>query len=225
MPLTMTSSLASNYAPNFDCTLTMPLTMPLTMTSYLASNHASNYDFIDSAFTRAPRRVANQIPDEILKDPELLEAIRVLPANYNFEIHKTVWRVTQAKAKRGRQPELLIFAWQSLRPQVWIVALQLPEGLQMFACVIADIIESVVASEEAVPLRFFSCDTRTPVTEGMGRDHPFRHRMCFGSPLWEVEFYCGVPGKKASGPCQCECGTATPVVSFSGTSSLLDDIS
>ncbi|KAJ8369239.1 hypothetical protein SKAU_G00092670 [Synaphobranchus kaupii] len=48
------------------------------------------------------RRVANQIPDEILNDPQLQEAIRVLPQNYNFEIHKTVWRVRQAKAKRGR---------------------------------------------------------------------------------------------------------------------------
>nr|XP_023832987.1 2-(3-amino-3-carboxypropyl)histidine synthase subunit 1-like [Salvelinus alpinus] len=70
---------------------------------------------------RGPRRVANQIPDEILQDPELQEAIRALPSNYNFEIHKTVWRVRQATSKR--------------------VALQLPEGLQMFACVIADIIE------------------------------------------------------------------------------------
>ncbi|CDQ87744.1 unnamed protein product [Oncorhynchus mykiss] len=70
---------------------------------------------------RGPRRVANQIPDEILQDPELQEAIHALPANYNFEIHKTVWRVRQAMSKR--------------------VALQLPEGLQMFACVIADIIE------------------------------------------------------------------------------------
>ncbi|XDV32254.1 hypothetical protein PO909_003117 [Leuciscus waleckii] len=41
---------------------------------------------------RGPRRVANQIPDEILKDPELNESIKALPANYNFEIHKTIWR-------------------------------------------------------------------------------------------------------------------------------------
>ncbi|KTG46107.1 hypothetical protein cypCar_00012328, partial [Cyprinus carpio] len=75
----------------------------------------------EPAGLRGPRRVANHIPDEILKDPELIEAIKALPANYNFEIHKTIWRVRQAKAKR--------------------VALQLPEGLQMFACVIADIIE------------------------------------------------------------------------------------
>lgn len=35
-------------------------------------------------------RVVNQIPDDILNDPELAEAISVLPSNYNFEIHKTV---------------------------------------------------------------------------------------------------------------------------------------
>ncbi|XP_059370293.1 2-(3-amino-3-carboxypropyl)histidine synthase subunit 1 isoform X1 [Carassius carassius] len=79
---------------------------------------------------RGPRRVANQIPDEILKDPELIEAIKALPANYNFEIHKTIWRVRQAKAKR--------------------VALQLPEGLQMFACVIADIIERFTEADTLV---------------------------------------------------------------------------
>lgn len=50
---------------------------------------------------RGPRRVANQIPDDILNDHELQEAIKALPVNYNFEIHKTVWRVRQAKAKRG----------------------------------------------------------------------------------------------------------------------------
>lgn len=51
---------------------------------------------------RGPRRVANQIPDEILQNPELQEAVKALPQNYNFEIHKTVWRVRQAKAKRGK---------------------------------------------------------------------------------------------------------------------------
>ncbi|XP_036392814.1 2-(3-amino-3-carboxypropyl)histidine synthase subunit 1 [Megalops cyprinoides] len=79
---------------------------------------------------RGPRRVANQIPDEILNDPQLQEAISVLPKNYNFEIHKTVWRVKQAKAKR--------------------VALQLPEGLQMFACVIADIIERFTEADTII---------------------------------------------------------------------------
>ncbi|XP_041092584.1 2-(3-amino-3-carboxypropyl)histidine synthase subunit 1-like [Polyodon spathula] len=67
------------------------------------------------------RRVANQIPAEILNDADLQEAVKALPQNYNFEIPKTVWRVRQAQARR--------------------VALQMPEGLQMFACAVADIIE------------------------------------------------------------------------------------
>ncbi|XP_072320430.1 2-(3-amino-3-carboxypropyl)histidine synthase subunit 1 [Eucyclogobius newberryi] len=79
---------------------------------------------------KGPRRVANQIPAEILNDLDLQEAIKALPANYNFEIHKTIWRVRQANAKR--------------------VALQLPEGLQMFACVIADIIERFTEADTIV---------------------------------------------------------------------------
>lgn len=44
-----------------------------------------------------------------------------LPDNYNFEIHKTIWKIKFTGAKR--------------------VALQFPEGLLLFSCVIADIIE------------------------------------------------------------------------------------
>ena len=41
-----------------------------------------------------PRRAKkNQIPDEVLSNSSLNEAIKILPSNYNFEIHKTVWRV------------------------------------------------------------------------------------------------------------------------------------
>ena len=36
------------------------------------------------------RFVRQQVPDDILHNDQLNEAIRVLPANYNFEIHKTV---------------------------------------------------------------------------------------------------------------------------------------
>lgn len=68
-----------------------------------------------------PPTIANQIPDEILSDPLLSQAIKQLPANYSFEIHKTVHHVRKNNAKA--------------------VALQMPEGLQMFACTIADIIE------------------------------------------------------------------------------------
>lgn len=65
--------------------------------------------------------VGNQIPAEILNDEQINAAIKQLPSNYSFEIHKTVHHVRKNGAT--------------------MVALQLPEGLQMFACTIADIIE------------------------------------------------------------------------------------
>jgi hypothetical protein len=66
-------------------------------------------------------RTINKIPATILNDPQINDAIAALPANYNFEIHKTVHRIRETKAKR--------------------VALQMPEGLLMFACPISDIIQ------------------------------------------------------------------------------------
>ncbi|KAG8218427.1 putative diphthamide synthesis protein-domain-containing protein [Butyriboletus roseoflavus] len=74
------------------------------------SNHSS-----------ASTQFANQIPGEILTDPLLNQAIKQLPTNYSFEIHKTIHHVRKNRAN--------------------MVALQMPEGLQMFACTIADIIE------------------------------------------------------------------------------------
>ncbi|KAJ1482579.1 hypothetical protein T484DRAFT_1803466, partial [Baffinella frigidus] len=44
-------------------------------------------------------RVVNTIPDEIVHDAALNEAIAgALPAHYNFEVHKTVWRAREANA-------------------------------------------------------------------------------------------------------------------------------
>lgn len=59
------------------------------------------------------RAVLKGIPPEIENDPVLISAIEKLPSNYNFEIPKTVWKIKQLNAK--------------------VVALQLPEGLQLFA--------------------------------------------------------------------------------------------
>jgi 2-(3-amino-3-carboxypropyl)histidine synthase len=71
---------------------------------------------------RVARRVlGQQVPADILNNAALNDAIAILPANYNFEIHKTIWRIRQAGATR--------------------VALQFPEGLLLYACVIADILE------------------------------------------------------------------------------------
>ncbi|CAI4211862.1 unnamed protein product [Parascedosporium putredinis] len=71
----------------------------------------------------APRRLPrllNTVPKEILEDPALNSAISLLPSNYSFEIHKTIHRIRSLNAKR--------------------VALQMPEGLLLFATTISDII-------------------------------------------------------------------------------------
>jgi 2-(3-amino-3-carboxypropyl)histidine synthase len=74
-----------------------------------------------SSKTLASSVIAHQVPRDILEDAQLNNAIGALPSNYSFEIHKTVHHVRKNKATT--------------------VALQMPEGLQMFACTIADIIE------------------------------------------------------------------------------------
>lgn len=72
--------------------------------------------------TRGKRstRAVNQVPDEILHDKELNEAIALLPTNYKFELHKTIHRIRSSEAKH--------------------VALQFPEGLLLFSTTISDII-------------------------------------------------------------------------------------
>jgi 2-(3-amino-3-carboxypropyl)histidine synthase len=65
--------------------------------------------------------LVNQIPQEILSDVQINEAIEQLPSNYSFEIHKTIHHIRKNNSK--------------------MVALQMPEGLQMYGCIIADIIE------------------------------------------------------------------------------------
>ncbi|RKP25516.1 putative diphthamide synthesis protein-domain-containing protein [Syncephalis pseudoplumigaleata] len=75
-------------------------------------------------------RIANQVPEEILNDESLKQAVAMLPSNYNFEIFKSVWQIRRANAKR--------------------VALQFPEGILMFACAISDILESFCKVETVV---------------------------------------------------------------------------
>ena len=84
--------------------------------------------------SKAPRKVIrrNLVPDSILKDPQLNEAVSVLNANYDFEIHKTVWRIKKGGVKR--------------------VGLQFPEGLLMYSCAIADILEKFAGVEHTVIL-------------------------------------------------------------------------
>ena len=79
---------------------------------------------------KAPIKSVNRIPDDILNNMELNLAINALPKNYNFEVHKTVWRIKQLGSKR--------------------VALQMPEGLLMFATTICDIIEKFTDADTVI---------------------------------------------------------------------------
>ncbi|KAK8934912.1 hypothetical protein KSP39_PZI014850 [Platanthera zijinensis] len=70
-----------------------------------------------------PKRfVKTQIPDSILSNKALNDAISLLPSNYNFEVHKTLHRIASSSARR--------------------VALQLPDGLLMYSLPLADILRS-----------------------------------------------------------------------------------
>ena len=53
------------------------------------------------------RKVAHQVPDDILNNPEIEKAAKQLPQNYNFEIHKTIWRIRNTGAKRGRSIQVI----------------------------------------------------------------------------------------------------------------------
>lgn len=70
------------------------------------------------------------IPDDILEDEDLNEAIKLLPSNYNFEIHKTVWNIRKHGARR--------------------VALQMPEGLLIYSLIISDILEQFCNVETVI---------------------------------------------------------------------------
>jgi len=81
----------------------------------------------------APKRfVRNQVPQHILDDPDLKAALSVLPANYSFEVQKTVWRLRQAKVR--------------------CLALQFPEGLLLYATSLSDIFQTFAGVEDVVIL-------------------------------------------------------------------------
>lgn len=97
-------------------------------------------------------RVANQIPEDILNDPQLNKAIGQLPPNYSFEIHKTIWQIRRQGAKK--------------------VALQFPEGLLMFSLAIADILERFANVETLVmgDVTYGACCVDDFTARGFGCD-------------------------------------------------------
>eukprot|EP00118_Oscarella_pearsei_P005499 m.25334 g.25334 ORF g.25334 m.25334 type:complete len:379 (+) comp28779_c0_seq2:217-1353(+) len=83
-----------------------------------------------SSMEKRKIRSRNRIPSDVVEDKELNAAIEQLPENYNFEIHKTVWKLRQSESKR--------------------VMLQFPEGLLMFSTTIADIVERFTETEAII---------------------------------------------------------------------------
>lgn len=75
-------------------------------------------------------RFLNQIPPEILHDAALNNMVAALPTNYNFEVHKSVWQLRKAGARR--------------------VALQLPEGFHRYALLLRDIMVRFGGCEDAL---------------------------------------------------------------------------
>ncbi|RRT75092.1 hypothetical protein B296_00027689 [Ensete ventricosum] len=99
-----------------------------SLSLYNVSNPNSNPNGSVDASKRkkaaaAPKRfVKSQIPESILSDPAINTAAAILPSNYDFEVHKTVHRLASAASRRP--------------------ALQLPDGLLMYALPLADILLS-----------------------------------------------------------------------------------
>lgn len=77
-------------------------------------------------------RISTAVPDSVWNDKALNADIATLPANYSFEVHKTVHRIRTMGARR--------------------VALQLPEGLLMYANILADIIRNHCSEAETIVL-------------------------------------------------------------------------
>ncbi|XP_029067194.1 2-(3-amino-3-carboxypropyl)histidine synthase subunit 1 isoform X10 [Monodon monoceros] len=124
---------------------------------------------------RAPRgRLANQIPPEILNNPQLQAAIQVLPSNYNFEIPKTIWRIQQAQAKK--------------------VALQMPEGLLLFACTIVDILERFTEAEVMVmgDVTYGACCVDDFTARALGADFLVHYgHSCLGTADQDTQTLAG----------------------------------
>lgn len=111
----------------------------LLSSSQNPSKNGTRSDQLELLTAEPPRRrptpkrfVKNQIPESITANAALNAAIALLPSNYNFEVHKCVWRVLSTGAKR--------------------VALQFPEGLLMYSLVLSDILFAYAAVDDCFVL-------------------------------------------------------------------------
>jgi 2-(3-amino-3-carboxypropyl)histidine synthase len=140
----------------------------------------------DSAPPRPQRvvRLAHQIPQELLDDAELARAIAILPSNYNFEIYKTIWRVRESKSK--------------------CVALQFPEGLLMYSCVIADILSRFANVETVImgDVTYGACCVDDYTARALGCDFMVHYgHSCLGKKLENTSVQVWKFAKSRASPC------------------------
>ncbi|WOK95830.1 hypothetical protein Cni_G04537 [Canna indica] len=100
---------------------------PFSLSAIANANPNGSTDSSSKPKRAAPKRfVKSQIPESILSDPAVNAAAALLPSNYDFEVHKTLHRLASSGARRP--------------------ALQLPDGLLMYALPLADIFLSAAAT-------------------------------------------------------------------------------
>uniref|UniRef100_A0A1I7ZGE5 2-(3-amino-3-carboxypropyl)histidine synthase subunit 1 n=1 Tax=Steinernema glaseri TaxID=37863 RepID=A0A1I7ZGE5_9BILA len=90
--------------------------------------------------------------EEISADEKLQNDLKILPANYNFEVPKTIWKIRTTNSS--------------------YVALQFPEGLLMYACVIADILQKYTGCDTLImgDVTYGACCVDDFTARGLGCD-------------------------------------------------------
>lgn len=111
------------------------------------------------------------VPDSILQDEALNAAIAaILPPNYNFEIHKTIYHVRRNGAT--------------------CVALQMPEGLTLWATGIADIIEAFTEATTVImgDVTYGACCVDDYTAMALGCDMLVHYgHSCLSEYCWRIK--------------------------------------
>ncbi|TKR77670.1 hypothetical protein L596_018597 [Steinernema carpocapsae] len=90
--------------------------------------------------------------EEISADERLQNDMKILPANYNFEIPKTIWKIRTTNSK--------------------YVALQFPEGLLLYSCIISDILQKHTDVDTVImgDVTYGACCVDDYTARGLGCD-------------------------------------------------------
>lgn len=120
-----------------------------------------------SAFEKA-KTMQKEIA-EISTDEQLQKDMGILPPNYNFEIPKTIWKIRSTGSK--------------------YVCLQLPEGLLLYACFIADILKKYTAAEFVImgDVTYGACCVGDQAARALGCDLMIHYGHSCLIPIQECE--------------------------------------